>query len=590
MAEGRRPKRRRKQDEDKDRKRKQHRRPDSVDREAKDDYKERRRHKKDDKKKKKKKKLSKSRRDDSSSSLSDNDESYDKRRRDRHRRHRKDKKHRKTKSKEQKEKDEPLQRNYDLADACVALFDAHSALATDLPVILVRLASGTTFDLTRMQPPSAAQGLQQVFAALKPFGVENDQGNWKWNSPTGAAHNNTNELVLVRVVTALLDQIGITYQAVSTDYKVSNQKQEQSTKQQSTPTAQAQQKLSLRDENHNENVSIKEMVQRLFDSFSNQSDKTTTNTLPTELAGLCQMILDGESVSLDGLPDEKLREALEALLENACGLTKTEMEKGEQDDNDSEEGEDEPSWGYALPDREKNTTTIQYIQEQLTRIQEICQTVAARPARIQGPKRPPTNFQATMSDDDNIEDDDVGPSIVPRSTEPIPDAATLKAQAARRQRELSAIAAGHELPDETDGAREEWMMTPGKSNFMDFLKTGQPLKGRKFQGKSGGGSGDRDDAPVDPQIRAEVDALMQAHADARGPSLMDEHQAAQKRKKEEEMKEAAAGGDGKKSWKWSRNQDLDAGRRVDKNALQMVFGGAATGLKSKFQGGFHGAR
>ena len=111
------------------------------------------------------------------------------------------------------------------------------------------------------------------------------------------------------------------------------------------------------------------------------------------------------------------------------------------------------------------------------------------------------------------------------------------------------------------------------------------MKSRKFQGKAKN-SGD-DAAPVDPSVKAEMDAIMQAHQSARGPSLMEEHQAAKKAKQEEEQQQ---GNDTNKPWKWSRNKDLDAGRRVDKDALQMVLGGAATGLQSKFQGGFHGAR
>ena len=74
---------------------------------------------------------------------------------------------------------------------------------------------------------------------------------------------------------------------------------------------------------------------------------------------------------------------------------------------------------------------------------------------------------------------------------------------------------------------------------------------------------------------------MQAHQDARGPSLMDEHRA----KKQKEKESAAASG--KKEWKWNRDKDLDAGRRVDKDALGMILGGAADNLKTKFQGGFN---
>jgi hypothetical protein len=121
------------------------------------------------------------------------------------------------------------------------------------------------------------------------------------------------------------------------------------------------------------------------------------------------------------------------------------------------------------------------------------------------------------------------------------------------------------------------MVTPGKSDFFDFIKTGQPMKSRKFQGKAKQGGAEAE--PMDPSVKAEVDAIMQAHETARGPSLMEEHQAARKAKQEQQ---AAAQN---KPWKWTRDKDLDEGRRVDKDALQMVLGGAATGLKSKFQGG-----
>jgi len=50
---------------------------------------------------------------------------------------------------------------------------------------------------------------------------------------------------------------------------------------------------------------------------------------------------------------------------------------------------------------------------------------------------------------------------------------------------------------------------------------------------------------------------------------------------------AAKNSGGKKEWKWSRDKDLDAGRRVDKDALGMILGGAAGDLKSKFSGGFN---
>jgi Protein of unknown function (DUF3752) len=80
-----------------------------------------------------------------------------------------------------------------------------------------------------------------------------------------------------------------------------------------------------------------------------------------------------------------------------------------------------------------------------------------------------------------------------------------------------------------------------------------------------------------------MDAIMKAHQDARGPSLMDQHKATKRKEKEA----AAAKSAGKVDWKWNRDDDLDAGRRVDKDALGMILGGAADNLKTKFQGGFN---
>jgi hypothetical protein len=133
----------------------------------------------------------------------------------------------------------------------------------------------------------------------------------------------------------------------------------------------------------------------------------------------------------------------------------------------------------------------------------------------------------------------------------------------------------------TGGGREEWMIVPGKYDFLSNVKSGQPIKSRGFQNKKSRDS-EAPAAPVHPAIQAEMDAIMQAHQQARGPSLFDQHRA--KKQKEKELS-AAAGG--KTEWKWSRDNDLDAGRRVDKDALGMILGGASANLKTKFQGGFN---
>ena len=75
----------------------------------------------------------------------------------------------------------------------------------------------------------------------------------------------------------------------------------------------------------------------------------------------------------------------------------------------------------------------------------------------------------------------------------------------------------------------------------------------------------------------QVNAIQKAYEESRGPSLIDAH-----RQKLQELKEQQK--DKKQDFKWSRDKNLDDGRRVDKNNLHNLLGGAQTELKSKFQG------
>jgi hypothetical protein len=63
---------------------------------------------------------------------------------------------------------------------------------------------------------------------------------------------------------------------------------------------------------------------------------------------------------------------------------------------------------------------------------------------------------------------------------------------------------------------------------------------------------------------------------------MDQHRAIKSKERE-----AAASGGKKKDFQWSRDKNLDDGRRVDKDALGMILGGASDNLKTKFHGGFN---
>jgi hypothetical protein len=144
---------------------------------------------------------------------------------------------------------------------------------------------------------------------------------------------------------------------------------------------------------------------------------------------------------------------------------------------------------------------------------------------------------------------------------------------------LKATAAGVDVPVE-GGGREEWMIIPGKHDFLSSIKTGQSMKSRGFENKKARGKGDKPEAPIHPAILAELEAIKEAHAEARGPSLIEQHRAKRQQAKQEEAGK-------KKSWGWNRENDLDADRRVDKDALHQVLGGAADNLKTKFQGGFN---
>lgn len=453
-------------------------------------------------------------------------------------------------------------RNAAIADGLLKLLSDRPAFSSELPIILIRLAGGTTFDLSQMTDEVAARGLAGVFASLESFGVRQEASTrcWMWESPQppAGASKSSNDLLLLRVVRGVLDQVGLTTQAVDAFEDRLCQK----------PVAPA---LPAAAASLQEKINTLP-VQRLVTSLLLQHGPN--HQLPSELAGLCTMILEGESISLDGLPDEQLRTSLERLFE-ACGLEKSEMEP----DEDGGDGET-TVLGYALPDADGHAS-----RTRLVAMLSVCQDRSKNSRRlVQGPLMDPSAYAADPPRMESSSDDE-GPA--PKGvTRKAPSLTTeqLKAQTARRAIELECAKAGIAPPpvalgDEV-GGREEWMLVPGKFDFLGSIKAGQPMKSRTFEGKpSNRGTALDEEKPMDPSIKAEIDEIMNAHEQARGPSLMEAHL----QKKAEESKQSS----GKKaSWKWSRDKDLDSGRNVDKNALNMILGGASSDLKSKFQGGF----
>lgn len=518
-----------------------------------DEEDDRRRSRKQKKEKKKDHKKQKRRKRSSSSDSSDSDDdSEDSRPKKKRKEKRREKKghHDDDGSKKQKSLPNPT-----LTERLYDLVSNHAAFAEELPIILIQLAGGTCMNLSQMTDQAAAARLAAVLHSLQQYGLELQDESWVWTGPKQNA-----ELVLVKVVRTLMDQEGVTMEAVEAFEK--NKCQRASLKDDTTTSK-------------DQEVSTAEAVltRKLLKDFGTE--------LASEIVGLCGLILEGESIALDGIPNENLRQGLEELFTH-CGLEKAEMEAS---DDEEEDGEQEPTMGYALPE-----TAAEACREAMLRVLKVCKnptildvpdkTTTAKPARrpISGPVR---ETEAQL--DDNSDSDSEGPALPgqARLKGPSLPPELLKAKAEQRTRELESIKTGVAAPvDHQDGpVREEWMLTPGKYDFLGDIKAGQPLRNRKFGAQS---KADREpeQKAVDPSVQAEIDAIMRAHEEARGPSLLEIH-------RQTKMEANRGGGESNKSWKWARDKDLDAGRRVDKNALNMILGGASKDLKSKFHGGLN---
>lgn len=178
-----------------------------------------------DHKKHKHKKRRRSYSSGSSADGSDNGRKSRKREREHSKRHRKgsdnkkDKKaHKQSRKKDildmkQKSKADIDPRALRFARALVQLFQSYPDMASDLPAMLIRMGSGTGFDLRQIQMPSLRQYLEGVFECLEFCQVELDaSGSWVWNHPV--AKKPGNDLALVKIVHSLLDSAGITLDAV----------------------------------------------------------------------------------------------------------------------------------------------------------------------------------------------------------------------------------------------------------------------------------------------------------------------------------------------------------------------------------------
>lgn len=558
----------------------------SHDHERNREKKKRKRHKKKQKKDKKTKsskrrkkdKKRKRKRQDDDESSSNSEDSREDRRKDRKRRRRESKK----RHEEPSRNDNSLpSHSNSVAQALHTLLLSKPEFASELPIILIRLAGGTTFDLRQVTDPAIASGLQSLFTSLETYGVRrDDMGRWMFQPPPSSSRRR-DELLLLRVLRLQLNEVGLTMDKIANFEHRLSQEEKQNVKQDSkksaTPSLQQNSQTA-------EELAIRQQTFQFLSKFQSKDPE-----LGLQLIGLCKMIAEGESVSLDGLPNEELKDALESLFVT-CGLEKSEMEEEERDSED-DQGEDDgregPLMGYGLPEDASDS-----IQAGLATIMAACRKGPPKRHPV-GPMRRPTTEQEeeeanalyarSINDDSEIGDEEEDGPLLPGQARkmrgPMLPPEAIRAQAEYREMQLKATAAGIDMP--IQGRREEWMVVPGKYDFLSNIKSGQPIKSRGFQNKKSPDDG-KASAPIHPAIQAEMDAIMQAHEDARGPSLMDQHRATKQKEKD-----AAAKSGKQKEWKWSRDKDLDAGRRVDKDALGMILGGAAVNLKTKFQGGFN---
>ena len=490
--------------------------------------------------------------------------------RDRHDKERKDKKrskkdrHKKYDNHEHTPFEEPLERNHLLANELCSLFDHHPNFASELPIMLIRLGRGATFDLSGMTDQDAAQRLIQVFQCLAPFGVTIDDDNvWSWKNPA-VSQNSTpnNELVLIRVVRALLDQIGLTIDAIE-DFE-------------NPPLALNRNQSTVQSSSHKAVLEPSEFVDSEVEYMTKKMLETFRDSnLADELAGICNMIQEGEMINLDGVPDDTVRQSLESLL-SLCGLEKSEMDvddDDEDDDIDAAEKKNIPPMGYGLPE-----TDTERVKCMLSNVINTCQSKPKADMRrpVKGPMLP------GAFDDLNNSSDDEGPlpagaAAIVRDNKLSKE--QIKSLAARRAYELSCAKEGIDIdPESMNGVREEWMVVPGKYDFLGSIQTG---RSRTFASKSKLNNNTvANDELIDPKIQAEIRAIREAYEETRGPSLMEQHRETKRLEQQQLQQNPTAA-----SWKWNRDKDLDDGRRVDTEALGMILGGAGTDLKNKFQSG-----
>ena len=480
-----------------------------------------------------------------------------------------------------------------LASALTHLFNVYPAMSSldegGIPLLFIQLSRGTEYNLSQMPDRNLARLLEVVFESLRIHGMELlDNGAWKWgNSPKGGSGGD--DLALLRLVRALLNGVGATMDSVEKYEHDEMQKLKHLQEQEKAKEEQCMEyeilakeaalknakKVQENEKDIRHRKRVERMTSQLLDRFDPKDSSLSESSLANELQGICDVLVEGESINLDGIENTKLRATLAELFK-LIGLQLVEMDEededeteGEGDDSNTNEKTDEKAMGYALPD----TNTRDTVATNLNEVLRVCRFRSSG-----GSEGAPTSWssnQTIVVDDkkyareESSSDDEDGPA-------PLGTMAAAKAAKRKRvpQQNDKATAGGIK-----EGGREEWMMVPGEHDFLKGISKStksRTFKNEKQRGQSIGGGAAASAEPINPQVLEEVNAIQKAYEQSRGPSLFDAH-----RQKVQETKEQQKG---KEEWKWSRDKNLDDGRRVDKNALHLVLGGASTELKSKFQG------
>jgi hypothetical protein len=546
--------------------------------------KKRKKHRHSESEKLKRKRKKDYRRDYDSSSNSDNSVSSEEKYRKR------SKKDHKAKKRERVSNERKLEKQRSKYDDFVPLIhellseQSNDDLATELPYLLIRLASGATLNLTQMPNQNVATCLGKIFSLL---GCTDDGEGWKFDDGGNINHcksGSDSSLVLVKLSRYLLEEQGITMEAIE---KFENQDH-------SPPDAPDTETVgNTKNLEQNDIITeIASLTSMLLEKFQSER-KDSESSLAKEVYSIMNMIAEGEIICLDGIPDEDLKMSMEKLF-ILIGLIKEEMEDDESEDECPGNDDDAKvaTFGYVLPDQ--SAPDFDRVHSKLNAVLGACKNTHQKfmqtGKRMLGPSYPPSdsNMQSFSAfDQQNSDDEEEGPAPLGSAMAkkrlqngPAVSSATVRDMAERRRAEMIYATSGVDITASTGNTREEWMMTPGEHDFLSGVLA-KGIKSRGFRNDKNASRLARtsQDLPLEPKIQQEVNEIIKLHQDARGPSLVEQH-------REQKAKEKASLQKDEQRWDWNREKDLDAGRRVDKSHLRMVMGGASSDLKSKFQGGY----